>query len=114
LAGRIHDVLPLADGNFVHSMAIFHCIHQESTVRNIQMVITDDGVEIHLITTASADERPDLESRIRARMTQVHPSLSEARFIYGEDVETNRAGKRRWFVDKRTSSVSASRPSDQP
>lgn len=113
LAGRINDVLPLAGGDFVHSVAIFHCIHQEPAVHNIQMIVTDDGVDIHLITTAAAAERPSLESRIRGRMTQVHPSLSKARFVYGEDVETNRAGKRRWFVDKRTSSVSASRPSEQ-
>lgn len=113
LAGRVNDVLPLAGGDFVHSVAIFHCIHQEPAVHNIQMVVTDEGVEIHLITTASDSERPGLESRIRGRMTQVHPSLGKALFIYKEDIETNRAGKRRWFVDKRSSSVSASRLSEQ-
>lgn len=108
LAGRVNDMLPLPSGDFVHSVAIFHCIHQESTIRNIQMVVTDTGVEIHLITTASTAERADVETRIRGRMTQVHPSLGRARFVYREDVETNRAGKRRWFVDKRTTSVFSS------
>jgi len=32
----------------------------------------------------------------------VHPALANARFEYFEDLETNRAGKRRWFVDRRT------------
>jgi phenylacetate-coenzyme A ligase PaaK-like adenylate-forming protein len=113
LAGRINDVLALAGGDFVHSVAIFHCIHQELTVQNIQMVVTDNGVEIHLITTASIAERPDLETRIQGRMSQVHPSLAKACFVYREDIETNRAGKRRWFIDKRTDFALTPRPSIQ-
>ena len=102
LAGRTNDVLAIGGGDFVHSVAIFHCIHQEPTVLNIQMVIADEGVEVHLISKASTAERSGVEARIRSRMSQVHPSFFEARFVYGEDVETNRAGKRRWFSDKRT------------
>jgi phenylacetate-coenzyme A ligase PaaK-like adenylate-forming protein len=108
LAGRVNDVLALPGGDFVHSVAIFHCVHQELSVHNLQMVVTDSGVELHLIAAGSTDERPGLEERIRNRMLEVHPSFGTVRFVYKEDVETNRAGKRRWFVDKRTGSVSPS------
>ena len=43
-----------------------------------------------------------MEARIRARLAQVHPLLGGVRFQYLEDLATNRAGKRRWFVDHRT------------
>ena len=114
LAGRVNDVLALPGGDFVHSVAIFHCVHQESAIHNVQMVLTDGGVEIHLITRASTAERIAVEARIRARMSQVHQSLGKARFVYRDDVETNRAGKRRWFIDKRTVSGLAPSASVQP
>ncbi len=92
----------------MHSVAIFHCVHQELSVHNLQMVVTDTGVELHLIASGSTEERLGLEERIRNRLLQVHPSFGTVRFVYKEDVETNRAGKRRWFVDKRTAAVSPS------
>ena len=99
IAGRINDTIQFEDGNSVHSVAIFHCIHHESSVHNIQMVVKDDGVQIRLISTALGDAA--MEERIRHRLAQVYPPLAQARIIYAEDLITNRAGKRRWFVDER-------------
>lgn len=99
VAGRINDVITFADGHSVHSVAIFHCIHQELSVHNIQMLVKDEGVEIHLISSAPGDEA--MVGRIRARLAQVHPPLAAARIVFVEDLITSRAGKRRWFVDQR-------------
>jgi len=104
VAGRLNDTIQLADGDAIHSVAIFHCIHQEGGILNIQMVIRDEGVEIHLISTTPGDAQ--MEARIRARLAQVHPSLAAARFTYVDDMVTSRAGKRRWFVDLRRKSES--------
>jgi hypothetical protein len=51
-----------------------------------------------------------MEARIRKLLTQVHPALAAVRFRYLEDLETNRAGKRRWFVDHRTPVSCAASP----
>ncbi len=100
VAGRVNDVIQLGDGEAIHSVAVFHCIHQEPSVQNIQMVLRNDAIEICLVS--SATDRPALEARVRQRLAQVHPALARARFIYAEDVQASRAGKRRWFVDLRT------------
>lgn len=100
VAGRINDVIHLDDGDAIHSVAIFHCIHQEPSVLNIQMLLSDSGIEIRLICAKQNDA--GMESRIRTRLTQVHPFLSKARIVYSDDLVTNRAGKRRWFLDERT------------
>jgi phenylacetate-coenzyme A ligase PaaK-like adenylate-forming protein len=99
MAGRVNDVIVLGDGDAIHSVAVFHCVHQEP-VHNIQMALRDDGIEVRLVS--SERDRAAMESRIRGRLAQVHPALAAVRFVYLEDVETNRAGKRRWFVDHRT------------
>jgi phenylacetate-CoA ligase len=99
MAGRVNDVIVLANGDAVHSVAVFHCVHQEN-VHNIQMVLRDDGVDLRLVSPET--DRAPMEARIRARLAQVHPALATVRFHYLEDLETNRAGKRRWFVDHRT------------
>ena len=100
VAGRINDVIELDDGDSIHSVSIFHCLHQERTLHNIQMVLHDDGIDIRLISSTGPD--PVIEARLRSRLSQVHPFLSNVRFEYVDDVQTNRAGKRRWFVDNRT------------
>ena len=100
LAGRLNDEINLADGTSIHSVAIFHCIHQESSVLNIQMLLKDDEIEIRLVSASPSD--PSVETRIRKRLAQVHAQLGRARITFVEDVQTNRAGKRRWFVDERT------------
>lgn len=108
VAGRINDVIELAPGEFIHSVAVFHCIHQEPDVLGIQMVLTDQGIEIVLI--AAATDRAALEDRIRKRLAQVHPLLATARFQYLEDLQATRAGKRRWYVDRRTTPSCAASP----
>jgi phenylacetate-coenzyme A ligase PaaK-like adenylate-forming protein len=100
VAGRVNDVIFLDGRDAIHSVAIFHCIHQEPSVHAIQMVLDDQGIEVLLV--ADAGDRAAMEARIRARMTQVHPRLADARFTYVTDLQTNLAGKRRWFVDRRT------------
>jgi phenylacetate-coenzyme A ligase PaaK-like adenylate-forming protein len=100
VAGRINDVIELTHGDFIHSVAVFHCIHQEPHVHGIQMVLTDEAIEMLLV--AAPDDRVAMEERIRRRLAQVHPRLATARFQYVEDVQPTRAGKRRWYVDRRT------------
>lgn len=109
IAGRINDVIALDGGDHIHSVAIFHCIHQESAVHAIQMVLTDEAIEVWLV--ADDGDRTAMEGRIRQRLTQVHPALASAQFKYVEDFQTNRAGKRRWFVDRRTRPCAASQAS---
>ena len=105
LAGRINDVIELGDGTVIHSVAVFHCAHQEN-VHNIQLVLHDHGVTLALIS--SETDRGPMEGRIRARLAQVHPALAAVQFEYREDIATNRAGKRRWFTDRRTRPCAAS------
>lgn len=100
VAGRINDVITLDDGDSIHSVAVFHCIHQEEHVHSIQMVLTDAGIDVCLVS--SGGNRASMEQRVRGRLAQVHPALANVRFRYVEDVHTNRAGKRRWYVDQRT------------
>ena len=100
VAGRINDVIPMQDGSSVHSVAIFHCIHQEPAVHNIQMHLNDSRVEIRLLVTSAADTA--LKERISSRLAQVHPSLRQAQIVFVQDLATNRSGKRRWFIDERS------------
>lgn len=99
LAGRINDVIVMGDGAVIHSVAVLHCAHQEK-VHNIQLVLRNTGVTLALVSYET--ERGPMEARIRARLAQVHPALAAVQFEYLEDIATNRAGKRRWFVDQRT------------
>lgn len=108
VAGRINDVITLAGGDSIHSVAIFHCIHQEDAVHSIQVVLTDDGIDACLV--ADGGDRAALEERIRRRLAQVHPSLALVRFRYVDDHETSRAGKRRWYVDRRTTTPCVESP----
>jgi phenylacetate-coenzyme A ligase PaaK-like adenylate-forming protein len=101
LAGRINDIIRMPDGAYVHSVAIFHCIHQELAVHNIQMVLRDTGIEVRL--AASQGTLPDhVLTAIRSRLLQVHPALPLCALTVVPDVQTNRAGKRRWFIDERS------------
>lgn len=100
LAGRAADMVLMPDGRSVHSVAFFHCTHQEPVVLNIQMVIEDEGPRLKLVVGGTPD--PGFEARIRARLRQVHPVLEAAPLEYVQDLATNVAGKRRWFVDQRT------------
>jgi hypothetical protein len=89
----------LEDGTAVHSVAVFHCIHQEPAVLNIQMVLEDAGPRILMVTRGENDA--GLAGRVRHRLGQIAPSLADAQIEQAEDILTTRAGKRRWVVDKR-------------
>lgn len=103
IQGRINDMLQMPSGDKIHSVAIFHSIHQEQEVFNIQLLLDDAGYRLLL-----ASRRPALsseaEKRIRHRLGQVSSDLKEIPIELVADVETNRAGKRRWFIDRRTTS----------
>ncbi len=108
VAGRVNDVIHLANGDAIHSVAVFHCIHQEREVQSIQMVLRDDGIAISLV--AFGGDQPAIVSRVRARLAQVHPILADARVRFVEDQLTSGAGKRRWYVDHRTTTSCAASP----
>ena len=96
--GRHHDAVRLDDGTLVHSMALFHCIHQEAGVYNIQLALETDATRILLV----ADGRDEaMLARIRHRLRSLGPALAEAPIELVPDLVTNRAGKRRWIVDRR-------------
>lgn len=99
LVGRAADMVTMPDGRSVHSVAFFHCIHQEPVVLNIQMIIADEGPRLNLVVNGPVD--PGFEPRIRHRLKQVHPLLASAPLEYAQDLATNAAGKRRWYIDQR-------------
>jgi phenylacetate-CoA ligase len=99
LHGRINDMVSLEDGTSVHSVAVFHCAHQEPSVLNIQMILEDQGTRILLVTRNGYNSK--VESLIMHRMRQISPLLGKAKIEAVEDLVTTRAGKRRWFVDLR-------------
>lgn len=100
LNGRSNDMIRLDSGSTIHSVAIFHCIHQESSVLNIQLVMENQGPKLRLVTNSGYNQAA--EQRIRQRLGQVAPELSVSAFDQVNDVETTRAGKRRWYVDNRS------------
>ncbi len=100
IQGRVHDSVSLPGGQVLHSMAIFHCIHQESSVLNIQMILRDEGPQLRLAVTDGYTT--DCEDRIRHRLTQVAPELQGIPIEVVGDIQTTRAGKRRWIQDERT------------
>jgi phenylacetate-CoA ligase len=108
IAGRINDVIQLADGDAIHSVAVFHCVHQEPEIQSIQMVLADDGIVISLV--AFGGDRAAMAARVRARLAQVHPALAAADVRFVEDQLPSRAGKRRWYVDQRTPTPCAESP----
>jgi phenylacetate-CoA ligase len=100
LCGRINDTIRLDDGTSIHSVALVHCFKDEDSIFNVQLVLTNQGPVFSLVARgplADAEER-----RVRHRLAQIHPSLSRARFEIVSDLQTNRAGKRRWFIDQRS------------
>jgi len=99
IMGRVNDSITLDSGNVVHSVAFFHCIHQESEVYNIQAIRNREGFTIRLVTQGAL--AGGTRDRIRGRLKQVDPSLGTARLEAVADVKTNLAGKRRWFIDER-------------
>ncbi|MCW9680016.1 hypothetical protein FJR41_004170 [Dolichospermum planctonicum UHCC 0167] len=97
--GRINDMIFLSDGSSVHSVALLHCFKEEKSIFNVQLVLADEGNEFCLVV-----EEPlnlEVERNIRKRLEQLHPILRNLPFKYVTDLSTNRAGKRRWIVDKR-------------
>lgn len=100
VAGRVNDAIRLDGGDAIHSVAVFHCLHQEDQVHAIQLLLEDDGIELCLV--AGDSDRPSMERRIRDRLRQVHPALEQVRFSYVDDLQTTGAGKRRWFIDRRS------------
>lgn len=96
--GRVNDTLEMPDGRVIHSVGLFHCIHQEP-VWSIQLVVGDDGMRLRLATDKMTEA---MESRIRSRLGDLHPDLAACPIDVVDDVATNRAGKRRWIVDERS------------
>ncbi len=98
--GRIHDAVQLGGGTVIHSMALFHCIHQEPSVLNIQLILRDAGPRLRLVVREGYDW--PCEQRIRKRLGDVAAELSGIPIELAEDVATTRAGKRRWINDERS------------
>lgn len=100
IAGRMNDVISLPGGDAIHSLSIFHAVHDEASVFNVQMVLRDSGIELLLV--APHADREAVVTRLRPRLERIHPALARVEVRFVDDVQTSRAGKRRWFVDERT------------
>ncbi len=100
LGGRINEAILMSDGRSVHSVAVFHCVHQEPIVLNIQLYLRDAGPILRLVVSSTPDA--EFENRVLHRLRQVHPDLTETKLEFVNDLTTNRAGKRRWMIDERT------------
>jgi phenylacetate-coenzyme A ligase PaaK-like adenylate-forming protein len=96
IQGRVNDTLTMPDGKVIHSVGIFHCIHQEP-VWAIQLVQSPGGLRIRL---AADGISPAALVRIRARLRDLHPGLESVPIEIANDLVTNRAGKRRWIVQE--------------
>jgi len=101
--GRINDSVHLPDGTAIHTVSMLHCIHQEPSVLNIQLVLEDAGPRLRLVVGVGYDAQ--CEQRIRHRLADVSPGLSRIPIDQVPDVATTVAGKRRWIHDARTTSA---------
>lgn len=108
VAGRMNDVIHVAGGDAIHSLSIFHAVHNEAAIFNVQMVLGDDGIVLRLV--APHADREALADRLRPRLARIHPALAAVRFEYVPDIDTTRAGKRRWFIDRRSHPPCAASP----
>jgi phenylacetate-coenzyme A ligase PaaK-like adenylate-forming protein len=97
--GRINDMILLSDGTSLHSVALLHCFKEEKSIFNVQLILADNGNEFCLIVQNPL--KSEVETNIRKKLEQLHPILKNIPFKYVTDLSTNRAGKRRWIVDKR-------------
>jgi phenylacetate-CoA ligase len=98
--GRINDSVQLKSGRVLHSVAVFHCVHQEPSVLNVQLVLRDDGMCVQLVVNEKYTA--DCERRIRCRLADVAQELRGVSIHLVPDVTTTRAGKRRWIHDERS------------
>ncbi len=97
--GRINDMIQMQDGEMVYSAALIHCFKPEARVLNLQLVIGDSGPSFSVVVAEPLAVAA--EKKIRHRLKQVNAQLESAPFQYVTDLATNRAGKRRWVVDRR-------------
>jgi phenylacetate-coenzyme A ligase PaaK-like adenylate-forming protein len=98
IAGRSNDSFQMQDGKVIHSEALSHCIRQETDVHGIQIVKKGERIEVRLV--AHTEHTKPIEQRVRRRLNQVHEQLGTATIVWAEDMTVNRAGKRRWLVEK--------------
>lgn len=98
--GRVNDMITLSDGTSVHSVALVHCFKEEDSIFNVQLLLTDEAPFFSLIAEKVISQ--EKEKVIRNKLGQIHPTFRDAAFEYVTDLGTNRAGKRRWVLDKRT------------
>lgn len=99
--GRINDLVKLQHGGVLHSVSLFHCVHQEPGVLNIQLVLRNNGPRLQLVVSAAYNLK--CEQRIRSRLKDIAPELQDVPISLVSDVTTTRAGKRRWVHDERSS-----------
>ena len=94
ILGRKHDALRMPDKKLVHSVGVFHSIHQLKSVKGIQLVIDKGKFAIYLVSDGISKQEMNT---IRRRLGQLHVSLGEADIRLVKDLGTNAAGKRRWI-----------------
>ncbi|MEM7145830.1 MAG: hypothetical protein AAF591_11905 [Verrucomicrobiota bacterium] len=98
LEGIKHDVINLDDESTIHSLGLFHSIRDESSVSHIQLVLQDG--EMRILLVGAPDDT--VTTRIKNRLADIHPQLARCKLEFVEDMIPNKAGKRRWIVDKRS------------
>jgi hypothetical protein len=74
-------------------------VQQEPGIINAQLVLTDGGPFLRLVSQGNLSS--ECVQRIRHRFSQLSPELKNVRLEQVTDLETSIAGKRRWLVDHR-------------
>jgi phenylacetate-coenzyme A ligase PaaK-like adenylate-forming protein len=97
LRGRSNDNIELENGTVLSNITIWDIMKSEKGVTNFQFIIGKNGMTLRLIGRRENGR----EERILEKLSRLHSDLRHTRVEYVEDLETNKAGKRRWVVDKR-------------
>ena len=100
LTGRQNDMLLLSGGAYVHSEGFMHCLRDEPVIVNAQLIVSDESISLRVVSKKRLDE--ETVHRVRDRLGRLSPELKSVAIAQSVDLETNIAGKRRWFIDKRS------------
>jgi phenylacetate-coenzyme A ligase PaaK-like adenylate-forming protein len=96
LKGRTNDNITLRDGTMLSNITVWDIMKSEKGISNFQLVIEPNGRTLRLI----GHKEEGRKERIREKLSRLHSELAQTDIEYVEDLETNRAGKRRWVIDK--------------
>ena len=99
LIGRTNDMVEVASGQWVHSVAFIHALKPVTAILNAQLALTSSGIALRFV--ASRELTPGERGRVTASLRRIHVPTECLQLERVEDLATSLAGKRRWVVDER-------------